>query len=392
VVVLSPVVQAASLRDQLRASSQTVGLAGGSAFDALADNIADTAARNLPVISASAGFTYRYNPQLEAFERTSDTLGPIFLERPDTIGQGKLNFNVSFQYVEFNEFDGQSIKNLQSSDPIVIRVVDSSGALSGFNANRLKYGLGLQNYVTSFSLTYGVLDNFDVNLLVPLIATNFEVGVHSQTLEVAGPDGAFAPAPGLPQNGSTHGNAFGVGDIFLRGKYQLPTWEWLRSAAGLQLRLPSGDEANFQGTGSFEISPFLYLSTVKGPFEPHANLGVDLRTDDVARSQGRYGIGVDMDVVKRVGLSLDFLGRSEFTGSASSNDTDFLHLTPSGAVALEPLLGLDFGRKDYFDLSLGVRAVVWRQIMVFANAIYALNDAGLRNNTVIPTAGVEGTF
>jgi len=66
---------AASLRDRLRASSLTVGIAGGSAFDALADNIADTAARNLPIISGSAGYTYRYNPQLEIFERTSETSG-----------------------------------------------------------------------------------------------------------------------------------------------------------------------------------------------------------------------------------------------------------------------------------------------------------------------------
>jgi len=41
------------------------------------------------VVSASAGFTYRYNPQLEVFERTSDTLGPLFLERPDTLGRAR---------------------------------------------------------------------------------------------------------------------------------------------------------------------------------------------------------------------------------------------------------------------------------------------------------------
>ena len=30
--------------------------------------------------------------------------------------------------------------------------------------------------------------------------------------------------------------------------------------------------------------------------------------------------------------------------------------------------------------------------MVYANGIYALNDSGLRNDTVIPAAGIEGTF
>src|SRR5437870_13828089 len=86
---------AASLRDRLRASSLTVGIAGGSAFDALADNIADTAARNLPIISGSAGYTYRNNPQLEIIERTTATLGPQSLDRPHALGRGKLNVNLT---------------------------------------------------------------------------------------------------------------------------------------------------------------------------------------------------------------------------------------------------------------------------------------------------------
>src|SRR5437870_6528177 len=144
----------ASLRDRLRASSLTVGIAGGSAFDALADNIADTAARNLPIISASAGYTYRYNPQLEIFERTSDTLGPLFMERPDTLGRGKLNVNVSYQYVRLNQLDGRDTSSLESRDPIVIRVTDVTGALQGFTANRLRYNFDLVNHIVGLSVTY----------------------------------------------------------------------------------------------------------------------------------------------------------------------------------------------------------------------------------------------
>src|SRR5581483_10360007 len=186
---------ARSLRDQLGQSSLTVGLAGGGAFDALAENIAETAARSLPVVSASAGFTYRYNKELDIFERTSDTLGPIFLERPDTLGKGKLNVNVSFQYVQFDEFDGQSLNRLRNTDPIVIRVADVAGNTVGFTANQLRYGLKIQNYITAFSLTYGIFDDLDVNLLVPVIETNLDVGVRSKQVALAGPDAVFAPAP-----------------------------------------------------------------------------------------------------------------------------------------------------------------------------------------------------
>jgi len=385
-------VEARSLRDQLAGASQTVGLASGSAFDALASVIADTAARSIPVVSASAGFTYRFNPELEIFERTSDTLGPIFLERPDTLGQSKININVSTQYVQFDAFDGTSLKSLEAPDPIVTRVTGAGGAPLGFAANRLQYRLRIQDYVTALSVTYGVLDALDVNLLVPLIQTNFAVGVTSQQEFTAGPTGNFTRSSGPPVTGRTKGDAFGVGDLLLRLKYQLPRLDGLRSAAGLQLRLPSGREEDFQGTGSFEASPSLYLSTVLwSRVEPYVNGAIDLVADDVNRSQARYGVGFDVDATRRLGLAFAFLGRSEFNRSAPAGETDFLHLV-NGRPMPRPLLGIDFARNDFFDFSFGARALVWRSIMVFANGIYALNDAGLRNDTIIPTVGVEGTF
>src|SRR5262249_43057654 len=159
----------------------------------------------------------------------------------------------------------------------------------------------------------------------------------------------------------------GIGDILLRAKYQLPRAGVLRPALGLQLRLPSGEKDDFQGTGSFEASPFFFLSTVLwSRVEPHLNAGVDFKADHGERSQGRYGAGVDVDVTHRIDIALAFLGRNEFKRSSPAGETSFLHLTPAGAQE-RPLLGIDFDRKDYYDFSFGTRAVVWRQIMLFAN-------------------------
>jgi hypothetical protein len=384
-----------SLRDRLPEAARRTGIEGGTAFDALSDAIGDAAARNLPIVAASAGFTYKYNPDLEVFERTSETLGPLFLERPDTLGRGKLNVNVSYQYVELNEIDGDDMSNLEAPDPIRIRVRDSAGNLLGFTANRLRYDLNLVNHIVGLSATYGVLDNLDVNLLLPIIVTDYDVTARNKQLFIAGTDGIFNPQPGPELIGPADDGATGVGDLLLRAKYQLPRHGALRSALGLQLRLPSGEEDNFHGTGSFEASPFFYASTVLwSRVEPHASLGIDLRADDVERSQGRYGFGVDVDVTRRLGLALGFLGRSEFNGSASESETSFGHLVDPATSRVEPrpLLGIEFDRKDYFDFSFGVRVVVWRQLMLFANGIYALNDDGLRNDSVIPRGGIEGTF
>jgi hypothetical protein len=381
--------RARSLERHLSDASQLVGIASGSAFDALAENIADTAARSVPVISSSAGFTYRYNPSTEVFERTSQTLGPLFMERPDTLGRNKFNVSVSFQYVELNTFDGTDLTKLQNDDPIVIRTVGAGGT-QGFAATRLRYSLGLQQYVTSVSATYGITDDLDINLLVPIISTRLRVGVHAQDVAAAGPDGVFSPSPGPERTGFDKGDAVGVGDILVRSKYQLPRWAWLRSALGLQLRLPSGSSSDFQGTGDVELSPFLYLSTVLWDrVEPELNLGIDYNADDVSRSAARYALGVDVDATRWCNFNVAYLGRSQFEGSDAN--TNFQHLR-GGQLVSEPLLGLDFGRTDTSDLSFGVRFVVWGNVMVYANGIYAINDSGLRNDTIIPSGGVEATF
>jgi len=388
---ISPVA-AGSLRGQLPGVAQEVGIQGGSAFDAMADALADSAARNIPLISASAGFTYSYNPTLEVFERTSDTLGPLFVERPDTIGRGKFNVNVSWQYTQLDEYDGADARDLHSPDQIIVDVRDINGTLVRRTANDLRYNLKLITNIVGLSATYGVLDNLDVNILVPLLDTNFDVTANRMRQQVALPGGPFEVSPGVPLTGKEVGDKFGVGDIFLRAKYQLPREDWLRWAAGLQFRLPSGKNSDFQGTGSFEAIPYLTLSTLLwSRVEPHAVFGIDFFANDVSRSQADYDLGVDVDIIKRVGVTIAFLGRSEFSGIASSGSTNFAHLTPTG-VQQEPLLGLNFGRKDYFDFSFGARAVVWRQVMLFANGIYALNSEGFRSSVIIPTVGVEATF
>jgi len=376
---------AESLRGKLANAITTIGVSSTSAFDAMAETIATTAAHTLPVPAASAGFTYQFNPTLEVFERTSQTLGPIFLERPDTLGRSKLNLNVSFSYVDLDAFDGKS--HLHAPDPIIFQVTNA-GTVTGFTTNNLQYKLNVRNYITDLSATYGLLDNLDVNLLVPLIETTLDVGVDSQLVQSFGTTGGFTGAG----TGSASGDKFGVGDVLLRFKYRLPDTGDFRWAAGYQMRLPFGSKNNFQGTGSFEVTPAFFASWhPMKRIEPHANVAVDLRTDDVSHSQARWGVGVDADVLPRLGLVLDVLGRDEFSREAPSGQTDFLHLQ-NNTLQLEPLLGMDFDRKDFVDLSFGLRAVVWQDVMVFLNGIYAINDQGLRNDLIIPTIGVEGTF
>src|SRR5438093_5996855 len=151
--VLAPCAHARSLRDVLARGTDAIGVPGGPPFDALADSIANAAARNIPLLSASAGYTYRYNPDIHAFELASETLGPLLLERPDTLGRGKLNLSASFEYIDINQYDGADIDRAEAPNPVVLP--DGKGGYLGF---RVRYDVGLTSNVGALGATYGLLD------------------------------------------------------------------------------------------------------------------------------------------------------------------------------------------------------------------------------------------
>jgi len=72
------------------------------------------------------------------------------------------------------------------------------------------------------------------------------------------------------------------------------------------LRLPSGNEDNFQGTGTTEVAPMLYASSASAGIgrwlqvRGYLNGGVNFNTDDVDQSEGRYGVGLDLGIADRV--------------------------------------------------------------------------------------------
>src|SRR6266852_114197 len=82
-----------------------------AALGLLVKQLAPSAA-DFPAISTAPGITYRYNPQLQAFERSSTSLGPVFVERPETIGRGKFDFGFSYLFVDFDELNGKNLDHL----------------------------------------------------------------------------------------------------------------------------------------------------------------------------------------------------------------------------------------------------------------------------------------
>jgi hypothetical protein len=329
----------------------------------LAASIAQAVTQEIPLASIAPAFTYRYNPQVDIFERATNVPGPLFAERALTLGKGQFNFGVGYAFIDFDQLNGKDLDNLRARAPQLsftdLEAIPYNGVLPGvppletgqslyavpFDYSTWRIGLELKVHVISPTIRYGLTDRWDVGLTVPIVNTFLKVrneGVpvvdapgyrlvyvgNAQRAPVGysafiDPGGSLVTDQQLPLIKSQRriistrgaGSATGVGDITLRTKFHFWKPEEGGAALGLLLQLPSGEKRNFHGVGETHVSPFLYLSQVIGKkLEPHLNVGIDFNADDVDRSSFLYAVGATLLVTKSLGAVIDFIGRSEFAG------------------------------------------------------------------------------
>jgi hypothetical protein len=329
-----------------------------------------------PFNSASGNFNFQFDPDLGTFVSTTDTLGPIFAERGQTLSKRTLNLAFSFTFFDYDSFNGESLDNFRIKGihiPSTIPPVDENnpGTFEEDTVNiRLKVKAAVKIY--SFIANYGITDSLEVGALVPIVDVGLKVRSHWDL--VVSPDN---PTPDVhntnpengaePQNDRAQGSAVGVGDIVLRTKYQFVKNKPFDMAAAVLVKLPTGDEANFLGTGDTTVRPLLAASRTFPELlgkhisiTPHANLGFEFNVNDSDRNSLEYAVGAEAGA-KRVTVDLDFLG---------SRRDDGQHRVAT---------------------SLGAKWNVWKQLTVSANVILPLNDDGLRSD-LITTAGAEYSF
>ena len=62
-----------------------------------------------PLASSAGGFAYQYDPTLGTFTRATQSFGPIYTERADTIGKGKFNVGINYSHFTFDRVDDLSL-------------------------------------------------------------------------------------------------------------------------------------------------------------------------------------------------------------------------------------------------------------------------------------------
>jgi hypothetical protein len=238
------------------------------------------------------------------------------------------------------------------------------------------YHLALRQSAVGLAATYGLTDDVDVSLLLPLVSTNLAISAQA---------GHMA--------GSVRVRSVGVGDLTTRVKYRLPDLWGVHAAVSLDAQFPTGKPEDLHGTGDYWLSPTLALRTilVDGRADLTANIGIDFDLSDTIQTQALYGIGTSVVLWPPwlVG-SLEFLGRSQLDSVRTAKDTDVFYLTPHG-IETAPLFGFTFDRADYLDLAFGVRIAV-PPVAIILGGVYHLDDAGLHDTRIAPTAGIGATW
>ena len=173
----------------------------------------------------------------------------------------------------------------------------------------------------------------------------------------------------------------------MRTKYHFLSLNGFNLASGLSLRLPTGDEDDFQGLNDVILTPYVALSQEWSRFDFHFQAGFDINADDTERSRARYGIGLTTQLVERVAFLIDIIGSSNLTEQDLSVTVPVI--VGSAEVGSQTITqGL---RTDIVDLAIGFKAAFAPSVVGFAAVFLPLNDDGLRSDAV-PTAGLEVSF
>lgn len=403
----------------------------------------------LPIASPSSGITFTYDPALKTFApSTEESLGPILGERASTIGKNKLYLAFSFQYFDFNSIDGQNTSNIPAvlkhqpfppfapPSPSFLQSCPNQAGMTGSFAGNPCFvrdfiettnNINLTVHQYTLYATYGITRHLDFSVAVPILDVSMKVNTTSAIVQNSfGPGNTafhtFNPAivtsctttPCFNGSFSSSGTATGIGDVDLRGKYELYQGEHLGFATGVDVRLPTGDEQNFLGSGAIGVRPFGVISYA-ARVSPHAEIGYEVNgkstlagnfvgptatnTKSGLPDRFVYIVGADASIVKRLTASFDIYGQrlfgvpqlfsTSFTDLGKCSDINCTTLTPG---TTHPDLAVRTNT-DYniTNASVGLKFRAFSHLVVTGNALIKLDDGGLRS-TVVPLVGVSYSF
>ncbi len=329
---------------------------------------------------------------------TSTSFGPIFAERAQTLGRGRLNAGVNVSRLRFDK-----IRGIPAEDVQFIFVHDNVGDTTVFgdvtvenDLLLLSLNLDVQAEVYALYATFGLTDWLDLSVAVPVVDLQIQgtsrAVVQPSTLESDSALHFFAGTPADPvleESAATVGSSTGIGDIAARIKLLLADGEHWALGALAELRAPTGREDDFLGTGDMNAKGLLIISGSFGDFAPHTNIGFEYRGSSIDQNEVEIIAGFDHRLASWATLAVDLLGSFK-VGDEKIAFPDPVSFDQPFRRRVR-LTNIPDMRDDVIDGSIGLKLRTGAGLFLITNVLVPLNDGGLRSSP-IPTLGLEYTL
>jgi hypothetical protein len=367
--------------------------------NAISGNVA-----NVPVSATSGGSTFRFEGGVPV--RTSLSPGPVFGERALTLGRGRVFVGANVNRQHFESLRGVPLSGIQMTfthqnvtGPVCDSIVGTSCTPYGVptlenDVIAVRLALDVDMTVTSFFVSFGLLDRVDIGVVLPFVSTSLRGTSDAQVRPFGGTTAAhfFGGTPSNPQLSTSRfveGSASGIGDVAARVKILLTQSERATFAVLGDVRFPTGSENDLLGSGHLAARGLGILSARFGEFSPHTNFGFVLRSGDLENNAVLATVGFDHLMAPWATLAVDVV--SEFqVGESKLRLPGTVTYDAPFRRTVEPT-NLPTTRDDQVNGSFGFKFATGPGITVVANGMWPLNRGGLRPN-VLWTAGLEYNF
>ena len=375
----------------------------GTVISFLTNSIGSNVA-NVPVSATSGGSTFSFEGGVPV--RTSTSAGPVFGERAQTLGRGRVLAGLSRTGVTFKTIRGVDLDRMRFTFTHANSDFEGCDSIAGGDCSLLgvpalenetidlDLALDVRLTVTTFLLTYGLSDRIDVGAVLPLVSTELE-GTSRAQINPFGPPpavhffGGTPDAPVLTASRFVRGSATGLGDVVGRVKVNLRRGDPLAVGVLADVRFPTGSDHDLLGSGAFAARGLAILSARFGDFSPHANLGYLYRGGEFETDAVLGTLGFDHLLAPWATLAVDLISQLQVGESPLQ--------VPGPVVIQSPYVrtispsSIPDRRDDVVDGSLGLKLTTAKGLTVVGNGAWPLNRGGLRPD-IIWTLGLEYNF
>lgn len=341
----------------------------------------------IPVSATSSGITFRFVDGAPV--TTSTSAGPIFAERAQTLGRGRMLLNVNATQVALDRVRGMNLRDVVFNfDP---RDVNAPGA-GDYDIMQVRPWIRLTLKTASAAATYGLTDRIDVGVVLPVVAASLNA---TSTASIVSPVGPISgnhlfgtdAAPTNTATSAVQGSFTGVGDIAIRAKANLKRTGRVGVALLGDVRLPTGNAQNFTGTGHADVRALAIVSGLQSDFSPHVNAGIAIRGGAAQHSGLLLTAGFDHRAASWATVAIDVISEAQL----GRNKLQIPVATVFNNGMAYPSTNVPDRRHDNpVGLSAGAKFLV-HGTTLFANGLVPLNDAGVQASRVL-ALGIERTF